>query len=150
MLSQTVEYALRAMIHLAALEPDTALSSEQIAQKTKVPKGYLSKVLRSLVVADLITSQRGPSGGFTLARPARQISMLEVVNAVDPIARIKKCPLGNPAHLQLCPLHQRLDNAIALIEREFKNTSLIEVIESNTSGGPRSAALTPLTTKDRG
>lgn len=135
MLSQTVEYALRAMVHIAAIPPDSALTSEAIAERTKVPKGYLSKVLRDLVVAGLITSQRGPSGGFSLSRPAPKISMLEVVNAVDPIQRITKCPLGNPAHLQLCPLHRRLDDAIATIERDFAKTSLAEIVESSSRAG---------------
>ena len=134
MLSQTVEYALRAMVHLAALEPDTAVNSETIADRTKVPKGYLSKVLRDLVVAELILSQRGPNGGFTLARAADQISILHVINAVDPLARIKKCPLGNPDHLNLCPLHRRLDDAIGMIEREFGSTTLGDLLTSGGAG----------------
>jgi Rrf2 family protein len=130
MLSQTVEYALRAMIHLASLEPGSAWTSETIAERTKVPKGYLSKIMRDLTVAGLVRSRRGPTGGFTLARPPAQISMLDVVNAVDPIRRIRECPLGNPAHVKLCPLHRRLDDAIAMIEREFGRTTLAEILES--------------------
>lgn len=131
MLSQTVEYALRAMTHLAALPSDAAANSETIAERTQVPKGYLSKVLRDLVVAGLIDSRRGPNGGFALARPASRISILDVVNATDPLKRIEHCPLGNPAHLDLCPLHRRLDDAIAMIEREFGRTSLAEVAASS-------------------
>lgn len=132
MLSQSVEYALRAMYHLASAPPDSALNSETIAERTKVPKGYLSKILRDLVVAELVQSQRGPSGGFTLARRPDRISILDVLNAVDPIKRIRKCPLGNPAHLNLCPLHRRLDDSLARIEREFASTSLAELLETTT------------------
>jgi Rrf2 family transcriptional regulator, nitric oxide-sensitive transcriptional repressor len=135
MLSQTIEYALRAMTHLASLERDTAVNSEWIAERTHVPKGYLSKILRDLVVADLITSQRGPNGGFSLARSPDKITMFDVVNAVDPIKRILKCPLGNPAHVQLCPLHRRIDDAIGMIEREFRRTTLAEVLETNARSG---------------
>lgn len=131
MLSQTVEYALRAMVHLAALDPETATNSQSIATATKIPHGYLSKVLRDLVVAKLVTSQRGPSGGFCLARQAAKISLLEVVNAVDPLTRITQCPLGNPAHIALCPLHTRIDHAIAMIETEFEKTSLAELVQSS-------------------
>lgn len=134
MLSQTIEYALRAMIHLAALGPDSAANSETISARTKVPKGYLSKILRDLVVGGLILSQRGPNGGFTLARPPASISMLDVVNAVGPIDRIKTCPLGNPEHVHLCPLHRRLDDAMGMIEREFARTSLAEILETSTTG----------------
>lgn len=131
MLSQTVEYALRAMVHLAALEPGHSVNSQSIAGRTRIPHGYLSKILRDLVVADLVRSQRGPNGGFTLARLAEKISLLDVINAVDPIARITKCPLGNPAHLKLCPLHSRLDRAIATIEQEFRQTTLAELLATS-------------------
>jgi Rrf2 family nitric oxide-sensitive transcriptional repressor len=133
MLSQTIEYALRAMIHLASIPPDSALNSDTIADRTKVPKGYLSKILRDLVVAELVTSQRGPHGGFTLARDASKVSILDVINAVDPIKRIRKCPLGNPAHVHLCPLHKRLDDALGMIEREFARTTLREVLETSST-----------------
>lgn len=140
MLSQTVEYALRAMTDLASLPPETASNSESIAERTKVPKGYLSKVLRDLVVAELVVSQRGPSGGFTLARSARDISILDVIRAVDPIKRITECPLGNPEHIDLCPLHRRLDESIAMVEREFARTCIAEVMETNAAGSQRPAS----------
>ncbi len=141
MLSQTVEYALRAMMHLSGLESKAAINCETIAARTKVPPRYLSKVLRDLAVADLVVSQRGPNGGFSLARPPEQISMLDVLNAVDPIQRIRKCPLGNPAHLQLCSIHRRIDDAIAMVEREFERTSLADVLSSNSSSPDRCSAL---------
>jgi Rrf2 family nitric oxide-sensitive transcriptional repressor len=131
MISQTIEYALRAMAHLAGLDADRAANSETIAEHTQVPRGYLSKILRDLVVAELVVSQRGPNGGFTLARSAAEITILDVVNAVDPIARIARCPLGNPKHIQLCPLHKRLDDALQTIEQQFKATSLEDLQASN-------------------
>lgn len=142
MFSQTVEYAMRAMVHLCSTQQGEALTSEVIAERTRVPRGYLSKVMRDLVLADLVTSQRGPNGGFSLARPAAQISMLDVVNAVDPLHRITECPLGNPAHINLCPLHRRLDESIAAIERDFKRTSLAEVLESRSGTDRACRALT--------
>lgn len=130
MLSQTIEYALRAMTHLAALPPEKTVSSETIAEKTLVPRNYLSKVMRDLVLAELVTSQRGPNGGFGLTRPPERITILDVINAVDPIKRITKCPLGNPAHLRLCPLHRRMDDALAMVEKEFARTTLSELLET--------------------
>lgn len=135
MLSQTIEYALRAMMYLASLDDGASANSETIAGSTKVPRGYLSKVLRDLVVAELVISQRGPNGGFCLSRSANSISMLDVINAVDPLQRIRKCPLGNPAHVNLCPLHARIDRSIAMIEREFKETSLGEILASTEGRG---------------
>ncbi len=143
MLSQTVEYALRAMVYLAALEPDRAANSETIAGHTKIPHGYLSKILRDLVVAKLVRSQRGPSGGFSLAQPAEKVSLLSVVNAVDPITRIARCPLGDPAHISLCPLHSRLDHAIALVEQELKQTTLAELRDTSSANASGCRQLRP-------
>lgn len=143
MLSQTVEYALRAMVYIAGLDAGASATSETIAAQTKVPQGYLSKILRDLVVAELVMSQRGPNGGFTLARPADIISMLDVINAVDPIMRIRKCPLDNPDHIHLCPLHQRIDDAMDLIERQFRQTTLAEVLASDSRVGARCYSLLP-------
>lgn len=134
MISQTNEYALRAMIHLAGLKPGATVNSETVAARTKVPQGYLSKILRDLVLVGLVKSQRGPNGGFCLARPASKTSILDIITAVDPIHRIHHCPLGNPAHVKLCPLHQRLDDAFAQIERSLGETTLEEL---TTEGGKK-------------
>ncbi|MCC6284622.1 MAG: Rrf2 family transcriptional regulator [Phycisphaerales bacterium] len=130
MISLTIEYALRALAHLASLPPDAGMNSESIARVTGVPKGYLSKIMRDLVLARLVNSQRGPNGGFTISRAPGEISVLEVVNAVDPIKRITKCPLDRPDHANLCPLHRRLDDAIALIEARFAETTVAELLDA--------------------
>jgi Rrf2 family protein len=128
MFSQTVEYALRAMVFLAG-SPDTPRTSEQIADITQVPHAYLSKVLKGLCNSGLIRSQRGMGGGFTMAKKPDSLTILEVVNAVDPIRRIKTCPLGISSHgVRLCPLHKRLDDALASVENAFRATTLAEVL----------------------
>ena len=128
MFSQTVEYALRAMIHLAGEAP-AARTTEQIAGVTLVPKAYLSKVLQSLGRAGLVESTRGGGGGMVLRKTPAEITILEVVNAVEPIQRIKSCPLGIATHgTRLCPLHKRVDNALAMVEKAFGGTTLAEVL----------------------
>lgn len=130
MISQTAEYALRAVLYVAsrAGEPMTA---PQVAAATCVPGGYLSKILQSLARCGLLHSQRGLHGGFTLARPAAQITVLDVVNAVDPLKRIRTCPLGLPEHVGLCPLHRRLDEAVAHVEQAFASYTLAELLEES-------------------
>jgi len=134
MFSQTVEYALRAVCHLAYTAPESS-TTEQIAKSTKVPIAYLSKVLQGLVRAGVVKSQRGVGGGISLVKSPDDLTILEVVNAVDPIVRIASCPLGLKAHgKNLCPLHRRLDNAMASVEEAFRDTTLAEVIaEPSTS-----------------
>ncbi len=147
MFSSTTEYALRAAVFLAA-QGGASASSERIAEVTHVPSGYISKVMRDLVVAGLVESQRGPNGGFTLALSPTEITVLDVVNAVAPIQRIEHCPLGNPMHTNLCPLHRRLDDAIASLQAAFRSTTLAELCAPVGSGGgakpsgPQCGALT--------
>lgn len=135
MLSQTHEYALRAAVFLAS-EEGTPRTVREIAASTSVRSGYLAKVLQQLVRGGIASSQRGLHGGFVLARPARSIPVLEVVNAVDPIQRIDRCPLGLAAHARsLCPLHRTLDLAYAEIERCFANATLADLVPRAASRG---------------
>jgi Rrf2 family protein len=128
MISPTAEYALRAVVAIAQANGDAA-PTRGIAKVTKVPPGYLPKVLQMLGRAGLVESRRGLGGGFRLAKPATQLTVLEVVNAVDPIKRIKKCPLDLESHgANLCPLHKRLDEATEHIERSFANTTIAELL----------------------
>lgn len=136
MFSQTVEYALRAVVHLADQAPN-GRTTDQIAQATRVPKAYLSKVLQELNRAGLVHSQRGVGGGMTLTKDPAELTILEVVNAVDPLRRIRECPLGLAAHgVRLCPLHKRLDNALALVEQAFRETTLAEILAEPTGSPP--------------
>lgn len=136
MFSQTVEYALRAIVHLADQSPNPC-TTEQIAKATKVPQAYLSKVLQSLRQSDVVHSQRGIGGGISLVKTPEELNLLEVVNAVDPICRIKTCPLGLKGHgANLCPLHRKLDDAMRVTETAFADTTLAEILSSSTSSYP--------------
>lgn len=127
MISQTLEYALRAIVCLAS-EPETPKTTDVIAERTHVPRGYLSKVLQQLVRGDLLHAQRGLHGGFRLTRDAEQITVLEVVNAVDPLQRIRHCPLGLEAHgTNFCRLHRMLDDALATVEGAFGSTTIADL-----------------------
>jgi Rrf2 family protein len=136
MISQTVEYALRAVVYLAD-QGGESCTVQQIAATTKVPAAYLSKVMQGLSRAGLVRAQRGLHGGFTLNRDPAGLTIWEVVQAVDPVQRIRSCPLGLDAHrLRLCPLHQRLDDALALIEGAFRATTVAEVLAEPTTSKP--------------
>jgi Rrf2 family transcriptional regulator, nitric oxide-sensitive transcriptional repressor len=134
--SQTTEYALRAVVWLAShhARPQT---TQQIAAATRVPAGYLSKVMQALGRAGLVNSQRGLYGGFTLARPPGSIRVLEVLNAVDPVQRIKTCPLNLKSHgRELCALHRRIDDAIAHIEKAFSESTLADLLAESSNRQP--------------
>ena len=136
MLSQTVDYALRAVVYLASERPDPC-TNEKISQSTLVPRQYLSKVMQSLVRAGIANSQRGPNGGFTLNKTDKKLTVYEIVQAVDPIQRIRECPLGLKTHRgNLCPLHQRLDDAMATVEKAFRRSTVEEILAEPTSDHP--------------
>jgi len=136
MFSQTVEYALRAVAHLASQAPE-ARTTEQIARMTKVPAAYLAKVLGDLRRAGVVKARRGVGGGVSLVKRPEDLTILEVVEAVDPIRRIRTCPLGLEAHgIRLCPLHKRLDDALASVEEAFRNSTLAEILEDPNPSVP--------------
>ncbi len=134
MFSQTAEYALRAAVWLADHEGG-ACTNAAIAEGTQVPSSYLSKVLQALVRGGIVSSQRGLGGGFSLRRPASEISVLDVIDAVDPLRRIDTCPLNIAAHgHKLCPLHHKLDQALAQCQSSFASTSLAELVRPADGG----------------
>jgi Rrf2 family protein len=136
LISQTAEYALRAVVHLANSTQQEGRISEtlpEIADATRVPSGYLSKVLQQLARAEIVNSQRGIGGGFKLSRPADQITIYDVVNAVDEVPRIRTCPLGIAEHVRLCPLHRKLDAAMAHVEQAFQNTTIAELVTNKSA-----------------
>lgn len=136
MISQTAEYALRAVTFLAG-KPDEAAPIPRIAEATQVPAHYLAKIMQDLARQGVVASRRGVKGGYALARDPGAVTLLEVVQAVDPVRRITSCPLGLEAHKdQLCSLHARIDRACALFEDAFKDATLGDLLaEAALPGG---------------
>jgi Rrf2 family protein len=121
------------MITLAETEGDP-MTSEQIAEATKVPGDYAVKVLQWLGRAQMVRGQRGRKGGFRLACDPGKVTLLDVVNVIDPLERITTCPLGREAHRDhLCPLHSRIDDVIAILVDSLGQMTLQSVI-SGTEG----------------
>jgi Rrf2 family protein len=128
MFTQTAEYALRAVVSLADSSGEP-MTTQQIASVTQVPLDYLSKVMQALGRGGLVESQRGKHGGFRLARPANRLTILDVLNAVDPLPRIRRCPLHLKGHArQLCPLHRKLDDAVSSMEKAFADTKVSDLL----------------------
>jgi Rrf2 family protein len=102
-----------------------ARTAEDLSRESKIPADYLSKVLNLLARAGIVTGQRGRGGGFQTVKPASELTVLQVITAVDPVKRIKTCPLGLAAHGEnLCPLHRKLDDAAKTIEEAFGSTTI--------------------------
>lgn len=82
-LTRASAYALHAVVHMAARKDNTIIASHLVAQEQGIPERFLLKVLKPLVSARILHSVKGPNGGYRLAKPANQITLLEVVEAVD-------------------------------------------------------------------
>jgi Rrf2 family protein len=108
LLSQTGEYALRATAWLVLLSPESPVRARDLAERSGVPEHYLAKILRRLVLAGVLESRKGKTGGFTLARPADSISFRDVLAAVDEFPTANRCAFGwgacSPS--EPCPLHE--------------------------------------------
>lgn len=118
MVSQTTEYALRAMTQLAAFA-GVSRTSREIAAATGVPRSYLSKIMRSLVLARLVRSSRGKHGGFTLARDPAAITVLDIANAIDPTRGM--------THIRF---HRCLDDALLQVEQALRLETLAAVVRA--------------------
>ncbi len=129
LLSQTAEYALRAMAWLAYECPDAPVRAQDLSQGTGIPPHYLSKILRRLVLAGLLESQKGQGGGFSLARPPESICFEDILLAVDSYPVQGRCAFGwgtcgedNP-----CPLHASWSRLSDSVHTWAANTTLAAV-----------------------
>ena len=132
MLSKTAEYALRVAVCLAQ-SPDKLAAADELAEVTKIPRRYLHKVVQDLARDGLVRSQPGPGGGYSIAKSPKQITILNVVNAVAPLERIRHCPLGLTSHTRLCPLHRELDKVYAETEKAFARVTLDQLLRSTSA-----------------
>jgi len=159
MFSQTSEYVLRVVVFLAS-QGDAPATTQQIAAATHVPAGYLSKLLQGLGRAGIVRSQRGLHGGSVLARSAEGLSVFDVIAPFDPVPRIRTCPLGLKSHgVNLCPLHRRLDDAMTMVEKAFRDSTIADLLREPTTSTPlcetpelaadRQAKATPVTVAGR-
>ncbi len=94
-ISRKIDYGLRAMIYLASIPSDAVVPFREIARQMMVPEDFLAKILKTLVDQGLVKSTRGPHGGYALARPATDISFLQVIEAVEGPIAINVCLDGD-------------------------------------------------------
>lgn len=130
MLSQTAEYALRAVLHLAETADGEPVSVDAIAEALSLPRNYLSKTLHALAKADVLASTRGPGGGFQLAVPAERLSLLEIVAPFDDLHRRRQCLLGRRrcADESPCPAHERWKAVAEEVATFFRDTTVADLI----------------------
>ena len=105
--SKKCEYGMQAVLFLAAQKTGTIVSAGTISQVLKIPREFISKILQSLRDSGIISSSKGKSGGFFLAKPTSQIKLIDIVEAIDGLEMFNSCVLGFPECTPdtPCPVH---------------------------------------------
>jgi len=131
-ITRQADYALRAMVYLAQMEPNTRAATSQIAEEQRIPPSFLAKIISQLSIAGLIHTSRGARGGVSLARPPEAISVLEVVEAIDGPLMLNECsqdsnscPFGDS-----CPLRPLWCETQADMVDRLRKTTFASVLEN--------------------
>jgi Rrf2 family protein len=132
-ITRQADYALRAMLYLAKLEKDVRAATSQIADEQQIPPSFLAKIISQLSIAGLILTSRGARGGVTLARQAEEITLLDVVEAIDgPISlnvcshSAGACPFGDD-----CPIQPIWSDAQHELVDKLRSTNFGQLIKSS-------------------
>lgn len=129
MLSQTAEYALRAVVLLAEHEPGVPARVGELATALDIPQNYLSKTLHLLSLTGVLTSTRGKGGGFMLARPASEITLFEVVDPFDRRGARSACLMGQGecSEAHACAAHAIWKAVSQQVQTFFLETTLADL-----------------------
>lgn len=125
-MSKSCEYSLRAVLYIAAKEGDSCVSIREMSKKLDISFHFLTKLLQKLTEHGLLKSYRGPSGGITLAKPTKQISLYDIIMALDEGGMFTSCVLGlkGCGERTPCPLHKQWAEERKRLEKIFKSATL--------------------------
>lgn len=142
MISNTCKYAIRAMTYLALNEhKNTMLGIKQIASDLEIPRPFLSKILQQIAKQKLLISTRGPNGGFMLAKPATQITLMDIVTIIDGANYFETCLMSMKQCSDIqtnlhCPIHNEHAPIKAELKTLFQNKTIGQLAsEISNSGG---------------
>ncbi len=117
-IARQTDYAARVVLHLACLEPGAQVTVAEIAKKRLLPAPFVRRVVGKLVAAGILATMRGMGGGVRLARPASEISLLDVVAALEGGITLNRC-VDNPKACPLaaaCPVQRAWTDATRQLE----------------------------------
>lgn len=127
--SRSAEYAIRAFVHLARVQEGKYAMVKQIAEQEEIPAHFLAKILQQLARKGLLRSSKGPTGGFCLRVPAVDVSLLNLVEALDGLADYSKCASGLAEcnDDQPCGMHDSWKALRSRIIEYLEQTSIADV-----------------------
>ena len=129
MLSQTAEYALRAVLFLAD-RGGVPASVDEIAASLGIPRNYLSKTLHRLAAEGVLASARGRGGGFRLAVDPRRLTLLRIVGPFDRLTGERRCLLGRPVCSDRgpCPAHHQWRTVSEQVAAFFRERTVADLL----------------------
>jgi Rrf2 family protein len=132
-LTHSADRGVRAMTHVAALGPGRRVNAVQLADATGTSRAFLGKIMQRLVAARLVVSHRGRDGGFELARPARDISLLDVVTALEGRLCLNQCLPGGTGcdRSPWCAVHLVWAEAQAALARVLASASIENLAQAS-------------------
>lgn len=143
LLSNACEYGLRATLYLASLKQEGYVSIRTISDELDISFPFLTKIFQMLTQAGLLTSYRGPNGGVALTRSPDEITLREIIVAIDGTALFTECVLGLPGcgEQKPCPLHAKWAAERERLEKMFASTKLSDMANKITSFDVRLKAI---------
>lgn len=132
--SSACSYAIRALSRLAMMRSEGYVLLDELCANTDLPRHFVAKIFQDLVRKGLLVSAKGRGGGFALARPADQISIYDIVGAIDGVARLDECVVGLDRcdESQPCPQHDHWSKIRVTLKDFLLNTSLTTMSETLT------------------
>ncbi len=133
-ITQATDYALRGMIYLAAQDDrEDRISAQEIANEQVIPIRFLLKIMRQLLQSGLLKSYRGNTGGYVLARPPQEITLLDIVTAVEGPVYLNRClsdpQLCNRQATAFCLVHDKLLKLQNDIIKNMQSCTLLDFIQ---------------------
>lgn len=128
-ITRRADYGVRTMLDVASLETGESALTHEVAARQAIPLPFLAKIVPALTRAGLLRSQRGAGGGITLARPAGQITLLEVIEAIDGPLALNMCVLWPEecSRSGTCPVHEVWCDARALLADRLGQTTIADL-----------------------
>jgi Rrf2 family protein len=128
-ISRQTDYACRVILHLAMLPPGERVTAQGIAKRRLIPRAFVRRVITRLANAGLVTTARGVNGGLELARPASEISLLDVVQAMEGPLALNACVV-NPQEcplMKVCSVHEAWVQARDALVAELSQSTFDEL-----------------------
>ena len=120
-LNQATDYAFRMVLHVALLPSGSKITGAVLAEQELIPERFLLKIMRSLIAAGIMKSFRGVDGGFALNRSPQEISLLDVIRAVEGDAYLQRCLYDVGSCSKSCKGHCAINEAMGVIQHQLVN-----------------------------